>query len=198
MPKEVGCEDFLQAVSSDPVLLRQEALTCRKHAGDAAAMETTQMCQGEGSRIEAKYLKASRAPGEETSEKGFHVKMCIWHDACVQVETVQPVVPAAGKQMSSSHRADAPVKTCPTGQDGGGNTDELHLYYLQTEQSVSQKLLPQFDFLCCCNDGGDAAGVHLQQGHLGHGVRGEEGRASSLCSLHVPAGETQLEPPSVL
>lgn len=78
------------------------------------------MCQGEGSRIEAKYLKASRAPGEETSEKGFHVKTCIWHDACVQVETVQPAVPAAGKQMSSSHRADAPVKTCPTGQDGGG------------------------------------------------------------------------------
>lgn len=94
MPEEVGCEHFLQAVSSEPVLLRQDALTCRKHADNAAAMETTQMCEGEKRRIEAKYLKTSNAPGEEASEEGFHVKMWVWHDACVQVQTVQPVVPA--------------------------------------------------------------------------------------------------------
>lgn len=111
MPKEVGCEHFLQAVSSDPVLLRQDALTCRKHADNVAVIETTQMCERGTSRIEAKYLKTSNAPGEETSEKGFPVKMWVWHDACVQVETVQPVVPATGKQMSSSLSAEASVKT---------------------------------------------------------------------------------------
>lgn len=81
--------------------------------------------RGEGSRREAKYLKTSKAPGEETSEKGFDVKMWIWHDACVQVETVQPVVPAAGKQTGSSHRAEAQVAICPTGQgwgEAGGGT----------------------------------------------------------------------------
>lgn len=103
MPEEVGGEHFLQAVSSEPVLLRQDALTRRKHADNAAAMETTQTCEGEGSRIDAKYFKTTHAPGEETSEKGFHVQLWVRHDACVQVETVQPVVPAAGRQMSSSH-----------------------------------------------------------------------------------------------
>jgi len=33
-------------------------------------------------------------PGEEALEKGFHIKLGVWHDACVQVEVVQTVVPA--------------------------------------------------------------------------------------------------------
>lgn len=52
---------------------------------------------------------------------------------------------------------------------------------------------PAFDLLCGRNDGGDAAGVHLHEGHLGSGVRGEERRASVPGSLYVPTGETQLE-----
>lgn len=52
---------------------------------------------------------------------------------------------------------------------------------------------PAFDLLCGRDDGGDAAGVHLHEGHLGQGVRGEEHRASVPGSLHVPTGETQLE-----
>lgn len=42
MTKEVGCEYFLQAIGCDPVLLRQDAPTSRKHADDAAAIKTTQ------------------------------------------------------------------------------------------------------------------------------------------------------------
>lgn len=38
MSEEVGCEDFLQTVGGEPVLLRQDPLTGRKHADDAAAM----------------------------------------------------------------------------------------------------------------------------------------------------------------
>lgn len=52
---------------------------------------------------------------------------------------------------------------------------------------------PAFDFLCGRDDRGDAAGVHLHEGHMGHRVRGKERRASVPGSLHVPAGETQLE-----
>lgn len=52
---------------------------------------------------------------------------------------------------------------------------------------------PELDFLRSADDGGDAAGVHLQQGHLSRGVRGEEGRSSSLSPTHVPAGQTQLD-----
>lgn len=59
MPEEVGCEHFLQAVSGEPVLLRQDALSCRKHADDMAAMETRQIREGESSRIEAKHLETS-------------------------------------------------------------------------------------------------------------------------------------------
>lgn len=57
MPEEVACEHVVQAVSSELILLRQDALTCRKHADNAAAMETTQMCEGESSRIGTKYFK---------------------------------------------------------------------------------------------------------------------------------------------
>lgn len=55
------------------------------------------------------------------------------------------------------------------------------------------KVPPQFDLPCGSDDGGDAAGVHLQQGHPGRGVRGEERGAGGPGSLHAPAGETQLE-----
>lgn len=57
---------------------------------------------------------------------------------------------------------------------------------------------PEFDLLCGGDDGGDAAGVHLQQGHLGGGVRGEQRRASGLSPPHAPAGQAQLEAPGVL
>lgn len=104
MPEEVDCERFLQAVSSDLVHLLQDALTCRKHADNAAAMDTTQMCEGESSRIDTKYLKTSNAPGEETSEKGFQVKMWVWHYAYIQVETVQhSPVPAAGNKRGAHY-----------------------------------------------------------------------------------------------
>lgn len=59
-------------------------------------------------------------------------------------------------------------------------------------------LPPEFDLLCSSEDGGDAAGVHLQESHLSWGVRGQQGGASSLSPLHVPAGQTQLEALSVL
>lgn len=99
MSEEVGCEDFLQTVGGEPVLLRQDPLAGRKHADDAAAVGTTQTREGGGwQNIKKKIKKSSNVPGEEAAEKGFHIKMWVWHDAGVQVETVQPVVPAAGKQ----------------------------------------------------------------------------------------------------
>lgn len=180
-------------------------------------METTQTCEGEGSRIDAKYFKTTHAPGEEASEKGLHVQLWVRHDACVQVETVQPVVPAAGRQVSSSHRAEAAgliIRNwkCHDLKVGGAKLKTVYkmriMYKVRWTASVfsgnrtvllsPNSFPPQFDFLRGCDDGGDAAGVHLQQGHLGHGVRGEEGRASGLRSLHVPAGQTQLEPRSVM
>ena len=54
-------------------------------------------------------------------------------------------------------------------------------------------LLPEPDLPCGADDRGDAAGVQLQQGHLGRGVRREEGSASSLSPTHVPAAQTQLQ-----
>lgn len=65
-----------------------------------------------------------------------------------------------------------------------------HNWLYFTDSSV---LSPEFDLLCCCDDRGDAAGVHLEQRHMGRGVRGEEGRAGGLCPLHVPARQAELE-----
>lgn len=39
-----------------------------------------------------------KLPGEEAFEKGFYIKLGVWHDACIQEEVVQPVVPAAENQ----------------------------------------------------------------------------------------------------
>lgn len=45
--KEVGREYFLQAVGSDPVLLRQDAAaTGGKHSDDVAASKTTETIEG--------------------------------------------------------------------------------------------------------------------------------------------------------
>lgn len=52
---------------------------------------------------------------------------------------------------------------------------------------------PEFDLLRCSHDRGDAAGVHLEQRHLGSRVRGQEGRAGGLGPLHVPAGQAELQ-----
>lgn len=35
-----------------------------------------------------------RIPGEEAFEKGFYIKLWVGHDACVEVDVVQAVVPA--------------------------------------------------------------------------------------------------------
>lgn len=59
-------------------------------------------------------------------------------------------------------------------------------------------LLPEFELLCSSEDRGDAAGVHLQQGHLGCRVRGEESSTSSLCPTHVSTGQAQLQALCVL
>lgn len=48
--------------------------------------------------------KIDRAPGEEAFEKGFDIKLRVWHDTCVQVEVVQPVIPAA-HNPSHKHKA---------------------------------------------------------------------------------------------
>lgn len=45
--KEVGREYFLQAVGSDPVLLRQDATAASgKHSDNAAAIKETEMIEG--------------------------------------------------------------------------------------------------------------------------------------------------------
>lgn len=47
MTKKVGREYFLQAVGSDPVLLRQDATaTGGKHSDDAAAINVTETIEG--------------------------------------------------------------------------------------------------------------------------------------------------------
>lgn len=72
----------------------------------------------------------------------------------------------------------------------------MNVWLLQSGEAVL--LPPEFDLVRSTDDGGDAAGVHLQQGHLSRGVRGEEGRASSLSPAHVPAGQAQLHTLRVL
>lgn len=60
--------------------------------------------------------------------------------------------------------------------------------------SIPKSVLPpDFDFLSCTENRGDAAGVYLQQVHLACRVRGEEGRACGLSSLHVPAAQAEVE-----
>lgn len=37
--------------------------------------------------------KITTIPGEEALEEGFHIKLWVGHDACIEIEVVQPVVP---------------------------------------------------------------------------------------------------------
>lgn len=41
-----------------------------------------------------RVCQTSKVPGEEAFEKGSHIKLWVRHDSCVQVEVVQPVIPA--------------------------------------------------------------------------------------------------------
>lgn len=45
--------------------------------------------------------RQAKIPGEEAFEKGCEIKLWVWHDACVQVEVVQPVVPAKEERMDT-------------------------------------------------------------------------------------------------
>lgn len=41
--------------------------------------------------------KNTSLPGEEAFEEGFYIKLRVWHDPCIQVNVVQPVIPADHK-----------------------------------------------------------------------------------------------------
>lgn len=43
----------------------------------------------------------SSLPGEQTFKKGHYIKLRVWHNACVQVEAVEPVVPEGDTNIYS-------------------------------------------------------------------------------------------------
>lgn len=51
---------------------------------------------------ESEASKIKSVPGEEASEKSFYIKLWVWHDACIQVEVIQPLIPAGDKQRHRS------------------------------------------------------------------------------------------------
>lgn len=42
-------------------------------------------------------------PGEEPFKKGLYIKLWVWHDACVQVEVIQPVIPVENRRTFLLH-----------------------------------------------------------------------------------------------
>lgn len=50
------------------------------------------------SEVEMRACKLNKVPGEEAFVKGYYIKLWVWHDACIQVEVVQPVIPAVDIQ----------------------------------------------------------------------------------------------------
>lgn len=109
--KEVRGENLLQAVGGDAVLLCQDALAGWQHGNCTAAKKIQRKSWQRwgktcGNVLDAKHAGSgkenghcrTKIPGEEAPEKGCYIKLWVWHDACVQVEIVQPMVPVEDKR----------------------------------------------------------------------------------------------------